>query len=74
MLWSSVVAVGPDTVAVCSAPSRRVAVAPPPLRGARGLDRVSAHGRHDTALARRRLNQTPQMLWSTSCPESGDLK
>ena len=68
MLWSPAASSSQQRARVLTDVKAR-RFAPPPLRGADGLDAGSAHGSSRLALADDAHSYTPYMLWSTSCPE-----
>ena len=68
MLWSPAASSSQQRARVLTDVKAR-RFAPPPLRGADGLDAGSAHGSSRLALADDAHSYTPYMLWSTSRPE-----
>ena len=68
MLWSPAASSSQQRARVLTDVKAR-RFAPPPLRGADGLDVGSAHGSSRLALADDAHSYTPYMLWSPSCPE-----
>ena len=68
MLWSPAASSSQQRARVLTDVKAR-RFAPPPLRGADGLDVGSAHGSSRLALADDAHSYTPYMLWSPACPE-----
>ncbi len=67
MLWSLAASSSQQPARVLTGVKAR-RCAPPPLRGADGLDAGSAHGSSRLALADDAHSYAPYMLWSPSCP------